>query len=104
MYTFGSSGRAGRGKREIMKKYIGQLLPDKTLEREKCTEIKTDGHVVTGKEKDYAFYWPEGDVNENVTIECEPLNTNEDLRKNSTNCPFLSSTFNHNTNASFPQN
>lgn len=70
-----------------MKKCIDQLLPDKKV-YEKCAEIKADGHAVKGEENDYAFYWPEGDVNENVTVECESFNTDEELRMNK--CQFRS--------------
>lgn len=77
------------GKGGIMKKYIDQLLPDKKgLGREKRAEIKADVHAVTGEENDYAFYWPEGVVNENVRVGCESFNTDEGLRMNK--CQFPS--------------
>mgnify|MGYP001856144435 CR=1 FL=1 len=48
--------------------------------REKCAEIKVDGHAVAGEGNDYVFYWPEGDANENVTTKYESFNTDEELR------------------------
>lgn len=60
----------------------------KDLGREKCAEIKADGHAVTGEENDYAFHWTEGDVNASVTAECESFNTEEELRMNK--CQFPS--------------
>lgn len=68
--------------------YWPAVTRPKGIGREKCAEIKTDGHAVTGKENYYAFYWPEGDVNENVTVECESFNTDEELRMNK--CQFPS--------------
>lgn len=69
-------------------RYWPAVNRQKGLGRKKCAEIKADGHAVTGEENDYAFYWPEGDVNENVTVECESFNTDEELRMNK--CQFPS--------------
>lgn len=55
--------------------------------REKCAEIKADGFAVTGEENDYGFYWPEGGVNENVTVECESFNIDEELRMSKCQIP-----------------
>lgn len=70
-----------------MKKYTDQLLWDKKV-WEKCAEIKADVRAVTEEKNDYDFYWPEGVVNENVTLGCESFNTYEGLRMNK--CQFPS--------------
>lgn len=68
--------------------YWPAVTRQKGLGREKCAEIKADVHAVTEEENDYAFYWPEGVVNENVTVGCESFNAHEGLRMKK--CQFSS--------------